>query len=246
MERRATRSVVGVVTAAAAFHFVPYAAAHGALRRRWFPALAGLGAGDTVALTFDDGPDPASTPAFLAELDRLGWRATFFVLGENVRAHPALARELVAAGHEVAVHGDRHRSHVGRPPWSGVADVRRARDTVADVTATTPRWFRPPHGALSAGTLWAARSAGLTPVLWTAWGRDWRAAATPESVLATLRPDLGRGATVLLHDSDCTSAPGAWRAALGALPLLADELAARRLGVGPLGPHLDARRAVAC
>ncbi len=83
-------------------------------------------------------------------------------------------------------------------------------------------------------------------MLWTAWGRDWRAAATPDSVLATLRPDLGRGATVLLHDSDCTSAPGAWRAALGALPLLADELAARRLAVGPLGPHLDARRAVAC
>jgi hypothetical protein len=74
-------------------------------------------------------------------------------------------------------------------------------------------------------------------VLWTAWGRDWRAEADAESVIADLSPDLCPGATILLHDSDCTSAPGAWRSALGALPLLAEDLERRGLLVGTLADH---------
>ena len=81
------------------------------------PSLAGIGRPDHVALTFDDGPDPASTPLFLTELDRLGWKATFFLLGCMVRQAPSLAAELVAASHEVAVHGDRHDSHLRRVWW---------------------------------------------------------------------------------------------------------------------------------
>jgi peptidoglycan/xylan/chitin deacetylase (PgdA/CDA1 family) len=75
-------------------------------------------------------------------------------------------------------------------------------------------------------------------VLWTAWGRDWTARATPGTVARTVARGLRPGGTVLLHDSDCTSAPGAWHAALGALPRLA-ELVAHRGGltVGPLADH---------
>lgn len=71
--------------------------------RRLLPGLAGAGAADHVALTFDDGPDPRSTPRFLDELARLGCRATFFVLGEMLERHPALGRRVVADGHEIAV-----------------------------------------------------------------------------------------------------------------------------------------------
>jgi hypothetical protein len=74
-------------------------------------------------------------------------------------------------------------------------------------------------------------------VLWTAWGKDWTPEATPESVLAELDCDLGPGVTVLLHDSDCASAPGSWRAALGALPGLAERLTAAGLKAGPLAEH---------
>ena len=66
--------------------------------------------------TFDDGPDPQSTPEFLAVLDELGWRATFFMLGDMVRRSPSIAREVAAAGHEVAVHGDLHRNMLWRTP----------------------------------------------------------------------------------------------------------------------------------
>src|SRR5207342_702250 len=79
-----------------------------------------------VALTFDDGPHPQGTPATLAALDAAGARATFFLVGEQVRAYPALAAEIVAAGHAVAVHGDRHRNLLRVPPRALTADLDRA------------------------------------------------------------------------------------------------------------------------
>jgi peptidoglycan/xylan/chitin deacetylase (PgdA/CDA1 family) len=205
--------------------------------RRLLPALAGVGRPDHVALTFDDGPDPDSTPRFLDVLERSGRRATFFVLGEMLRRHPEQARRIVAAGHEIAVHGWRHDNALRTPPGRVTAGLRRTVDLVTGLTGVRPLWYRPPYGVLSAEALLAARALGLRPVLWTAWGRDWTAAATPESVLATLRPDLRGGATVLLHDSDCTSSPGSWRSALGALPDLIGQCGAAGLRVGPLRDH---------
>ena len=77
---------------AATVHTLPAVTGIDVVRRRMFPALAGIGRGDHVALTFDDGPDPASTPRFLDELDRLDVLATFFVLGKMLAEHPELGR----------------------------------------------------------------------------------------------------------------------------------------------------------
>jgi peptidoglycan-N-acetylglucosamine deacetylase len=202
-----------------------------------WPALAGLGWPDHVALTFDDGPDPVSTPRFLDLLAERGVRATFFVLGEMLERAPALGAEIAAAGHELAVHGFRHRTLLRRGPRATYDDLARARDAVGAVTGEPPRLVRPPYGVLTGGALVACARLGLTPVLWTAWGRDWTAAATPQTVLATVLRDLRGGGTVLLHDSDCTSAPGSWRAALGALPHLLDVCAERGWRPGPLRDH---------
>ena len=78
---------------------------------------------------------------------------------------------------------------------------------------------------------------GLTPVLWTAWGRDWEARATPDSIRGTVVGRLRGGGTVLLHDSDCTSAPRSWQRTLAALPALLDDIRAYRLAVGALADH---------
>src|SRR5438067_13020406 len=102
-------------------HAAPGLTAVAPVRRRLFPRLAGLGRPDHVALTFDDGPDPASTPLFLDELDRLGLRATFFMLGVNADVHRSVAAEVAAAGHEVAAHRYHHRSQLFSRP-------RRVRD----------------------------------------------------------------------------------------------------------------------
>jgi peptidoglycan-N-acetylglucosamine deacetylase len=204
---------------------------------RLTPALVGVGRRGHVALTFDDGPDPESTPAFLAALDDLGWKATFFMLGDMVRAAPEVAHEVAAAGHEVAVHGDVHGNMLRRTPGRTQADITAAFDTVRDATGTSPLWFRPPFGIMSYSSLRVARGLGMRTVLWTTWGRDWRKEATPRSVVNEVMRRYVDGGTVLLHDSDCTSYPGSWRSALGALPELADVFSARGLTVGPVGDH---------
>jgi peptidoglycan-N-acetylglucosamine deacetylase len=221
----------------AALHFLPGAVAWRSARCRFLPRLSGVGRADHVALTFDDGPDPASTPQVLEELDSLGWKATFFVLGSRVREARGLTREIVARGHELGIHGDRHTSHLRRPATWTVPDVCKARQTVEDVTGNSPRWFRPPYGALSASSLVAARRARLELVLWTTWGRDWRGDSTGASVAATVGRTFVPGATVLLHDSDITSASGSWKATLDALPILAEAWHHSGLTVGPLHDH---------
>lgn len=234
--RTATLALAGVATAAAT-HAAPALSNVDVLRRRLLPGLSGVGTPGHVALTFDDGPQPESTPAFLEALDRLGWKATFFMLGSMVDRAPGLAAEVAAAGHEVAVHGYEHRSEMFRVYPAIAADLARAVDRVSTATGRAQRWFRPPYGTLSAGGVVAARRQGLRTVLWSTWGRDWRAEATPETVVADVERHLAPGATVLLHDSDCTSAPGAWRSALGALDPLAELFASRGLTVGPLADH---------
>jgi len=116
-------------------------------------------------------------------------------------------------------------------------DLRNAFDIIAEATGVKPRWFRPPYGVLTASALVAARRLHLQPVLWTAWGRDWTAAATPDSIVRTVRNGLRPGGTILLHDSDCTSAPGSWRNTLAALPPLLDYCSSQGWRVGPLRGH---------
>ena len=233
----ASASVAGIAGVGALVHAAPGLPGVYPAGMHVVPALHGRGRSGHVALTFDDGPDPASTPAFLNQLDELGWKATFFMLGTRAREHPTVVVDVVAAGHEVAVHGDEHRNMLRRSPWSARADVRRGRDTLAELAGQDPVFFRPPFGTLAFGAFWGARSSGLTTVLWTNWGRDWRGDASPESVAAEVLARDIDGGTVLLHDSDRQSDPGSWRNALGALPILADTLAARGLTVGPLRDH---------
>lgn len=235
--RRAALTTVALGGGAGLAYGLPSLATLRRLRVGMAPGLAGIGASDHVALTFDDGPDPRSTPQFLEVLAELEVRSTFFVLGGLVERAPGLAREMVDAGHELAVHGWDHRPMLLRGPRSTYDQLLRTRDLVAEVTGRAPRFVRPPHGILSAGVLGAARCLGLTPVLWSAWGRDWTAEATPLSVLETLAPDLHGGATVLLHDCDHVSAPGAWRSALGALPGIAARCDDAGLRLGPLAEH---------
>ncbi len=222
---------------AVAAHLLPGVVAWRSARCRLLPRLSGVGDTGHVALTFDDGPDPVSTPSILDALDALGWHATFFCLGTQIRRSPDLTRELVSRGHEVGVHGDEHTSHLRRPFTSTIPDVLRARDTLENTTGTRARWFRPPYGAVSSSTLLAARQSGLQLVLWTTWGLDWQAHATGRTVAANVARTFHPGATVLLHDSDITSTPGSWRSTLSALPILGDAWAAAGLKVGTLAEH---------
>lgn len=209
----------------------------GSLRRRAWPRLAGASNAHHLALTFDDGPDPASTPHFLDLLRAHHTTATFFLLGEHVVRHGRLVTEMASEGHELAVHGWNHRCTLVTAPGTLTDQLRRTQEAIHAVAGVEVRHYRPPYGVLSTGALAASRRCGLTPTLWTAWGRDWEKGATPQSVISNVRRRARPGGTVLLHDSDRTSAPGSWRTTLAATEVLLDTWAAGGVPVGSLAEH---------
>jgi peptidoglycan-N-acetylglucosamine deacetylase len=191
-------------------------------------------AGRGYALTFDDGPHPRGTPAVLEILRRERARATFFLVGEQVRRDPALAREIVDAGHDVALHCDRHRNLLRLTPWQVREDIERAHEAIVAASGRSPRLYRPPYGVLNASALRLARARGWRTLLWSHWGRDWEARATPASIAARVTDGAGDGAVLLLHDADDYSAPGSWARTAAALPRVLETLAER--GVAPVAP----------
>ncbi len=210
---------VAALTALVAVHAGPALSSHvGPLGDRLGIVRRTPDAG-TVALTFDDGPHPEATPRTLELLAAHGVHATFFLVGEQVRRHPGLAREIVAAGHAVGLHGDRHRNELGLTPRAVAVERRRGREAIAAATGVWCTVQRPPYGAVSGAGLMLARRAGLRTVLWSRWGRDWRPGARAQSVADdVLGRGLGDREIILLHDADHYGAAGCWQAMVGALP----------------------------
>ncbi len=200
------------------------AAARGLALARTVPGAAG------VALTFDDGPHPEGTPAVLDVLARAGAVATFFLIGEQVRRRPALAARIVAAGHAVGLHGDRHRLQLRLTAAELRDDLARGRATIEDAAGDGAlRWHRPPYGIYSPAGLRAARAAGLEPLLWSRWGKDWRKFTTAPRIAGRATGDLSAGDVILLHDADFYSARNSHRRTVAALELITAELRSRKL-----------------
>jgi peptidoglycan/xylan/chitin deacetylase (PgdA/CDA1 family) len=225
---------LGATAAAVA---APALASIGPARRRLAPGLAGISDLPHLALTYDDGPDPGSTPLFLDLLERHGRLATFFLLGEHVVRHPALAAEMAARGHELAVHGWDHTCVLLKSPGRLAGEIQETVEVIARITGQRAVWYRPPYGVLSTPALLAARTAGLSTVLWSAWGRDWEARATPRRIVDTVDRTLAQGGTILLHDTDRTSAVGSWKGTLRASETLLERWDADARDVGTLRDH---------
>ena len=179
-------------------------------------------AGDRiVALTFDDGPWPGQTEEILAILDAENVRATFFMLGVQVRSHPALAREVARAGHAIGNHTQSHRMLLGADADTVGEEIAACQRTLREAAGVAPTLFRPPGGLADATVYAEAREAGMDLVRWTVDPQDWREPTTDElsdSVLGAVHPS----AVVLLHDGG-----GDRSATVAALPEIIGELRAR-------------------
>jgi peptidoglycan/xylan/chitin deacetylase (PgdA/CDA1 family) len=182
-----------------------------------------------VALTFDDGPHPEGTPAVLELLAAADAHATFFLVGEQVARRPELAAEIAAAGHEVGLHCNRHRNLLRLTPGQVRDDLSRAHDLITEATGRATELYRPPYGIFNSAALLFARNRGWTPLLWTRWGRDWEADATPASIRSRLTAKLAPQDVLLLHDADYYSAPGSWERTVAALPAVLDDIESRGL-----------------
>jgi peptidoglycan-N-acetylglucosamine deacetylase len=193
------------------------------------PAVCRGVAGPRVALTFDDGPDPASTARLCDALEAAGARATFFLLADRAAAHPALVRR-IAAAHEIALHGPTHDAWLTvQRPEVGEARLRAAAALLAEIGGQPIRWFRPPFGATSPRLAEAVRRAGLQTVWCSVRPYD-AGLAGPARVLARVRR-AGPGDIVLLHEGR--------RPALDILPAALADLAARSLRAVTVGELLE-------
>jgi peptidoglycan-N-acetylglucosamine deacetylase len=193
---------------AAAGGIVGYAAAHPA-SQLFGPTLRRTSSAKKLAITFDDGPNPAITPQLLHLFERHSGHATFFVIGDFVKKSPALARETSAGGHSLGNHTYTHPNLFKCGPAEIRAQLQHCNDAIGEVTGVTPKWFRPPYGLRNPWVIPVAQRIGLQAVLWTLITQDWKAKSKEwliprmAPIASHARENVARHGDILcLHDGD--------------------------------------------
>lgn len=175
-----------------------------------------------IALTFDDGPDPATTPALLQALTKSNIAATHFLTGEKCAAHPELVCELIANKQELGNHGYRHQSMWLKSRRTQIASIEQTHLAIFNASrGYACSHYRPPYGSFNPLTCSALRRTGYTGVLWSCLPCDWKARNADE-LFAAVRNCLHDGAIILLHDAQPST-----HHVITMLPRLADEAVRR-------------------
>jgi peptidoglycan/xylan/chitin deacetylase (PgdA/CDA1 family) len=152
-----------------------------------------------IALTIDDGPDPVYTPQVLALLARYRVTATFSMIGIEAQAHPAVAREVAAAGHLIVNHTWTHLNLAWLPPVVVTEQMSRATDAIHAATGRIPTLFRAPYGAWSPFVLSQCARTGMAPLGWSVDPRDWSRPGVTAIVTNIMR-NTRTGSIILEHD----------------------------------------------
>jgi peptidoglycan/xylan/chitin deacetylase (PgdA/CDA1 family) len=160
-----------------------------------------------LALTFDDGPNPAWTPRLLEVLASHGVRATFFMVGSHAQMEPDLVRRVAAGGHLIGCHSWSHPNLAYTRAAKVREELSRAKQTLEEITGQPVKYFRPPFGARRPYVLHVARSLGMTPVLWNSMTSDWKERSTEKIVERQMRmidrlERRGWAANIVLHDGN--------------------------------------------
>jgi peptidoglycan-N-acetylglucosamine deacetylase len=159
------------------------------------------GDSSTLALTFDDGPNPSVTPSLLNLLERHGARATFFLMGQHVRAFPELTREIAARGHVIGNHTETHPNLTFLRAGKLRDELNRCDEAIESATGRPPRWMRPPFGFRGPALSGVVRHLGYSGIaMWSRLVRDWR--PQPASAVIGRLRRVGGGDIVLMHDGD--------------------------------------------
>jgi peptidoglycan-N-acetylglucosamine deacetylase len=187
-------------------HILPKSVRHNLWQRlyrtrdRFFSPIVGCRTTDKViALTFDDGPNPMFTPSILETLDRCGAKATFFVIGQHVEAHPELVRQVAQAGHELGNHTFSHQRLVGISVKRVADELQRCAQAVQAAATVKTTLMRPPFGEYDVSSFMAVSTLGYSLVNWSAAGTDWsgdEATVVADRVVGSAHP----GCIALLHD----------------------------------------------
>ncbi|MEP7246748.1 MAG: polysaccharide deacetylase family protein [Gammaproteobacteria bacterium] len=182
-----------------------------------------------VAMSIDDGPEPATTPRVLDILDEHGAKATFFCIGERVEQHSSLAREIVRRGHAIENHSYRHPYHFSLlGPRRMAQEVLRAQDAIIAVTGERPRFFRAPAGLRNPFLEPVLRRLDLRLASWTRRGFD-TVNGDADKVFRRLARNLSGGDILLLHDGNAAKDESGEPVIYQALPRVLEALKARGL-----------------
>lgn len=177
-------------------------------------------AGQQIALTIDDGPDPEVTPRVLDVLDQYGAKATFFCIGEHARRHPRCVQAIVARGHAVENHSQRHRHTFSlQGPGALRREIEAAQITLTEITGTQPLFFRAPAGLRNPFLEPVLCQLGLQLASWTRRGFDTRSRSA-EAVAHRLLRHLAPRDILLLHDGHAARDAQGEPVLLAALPMV--------------------------
>ena len=158
-----------------------------------------------ITLTFDDGPVPGITDWVLEELAKRDMKAMFFMVGDNVRKHPALAQEVVAAGHQLGNHTYRHLSGWKTSTQAYLTDVTACDAILSDTVGETPRFFRPPYGWMSQGQAKGIESTKRI-VMWNLLSYDFDWSVSSENLIRACTARTAPGTIIVFHDQQKTQA----------------------------------------
>ena len=201
------------------------------LGSNWTRLPAHAAARREIAVTIDDGPDPEVTPAVLDLLDEHGARASFFCIGAEARAHPAVCREIVRRGHSVQNHSDGHSRRFSLlGPKAMAREIGAAQASLADITGEAPRFFRAPAGLRNPFLAPVLQRLDLQLVSWTRRGFD-TVRRDPRDVLARLASGLAAGDILLAHDGNAARIDTGRAVVLAVLPELLTRARALDLAV---------------
>jgi len=154
-----------------------------------------------VYLTFDDGPIPEATPFVLDTLARYGVKATFFMVGDNVRKHPDIFRQVVEAGHAI---GNHTYNHIGGLRWYSkkyLENTLKAQEEMDQWTMNSGSLFRPPHGWMRPIQYHVIRRNGFRIIMWDLVTRDYSRRLTAEEVFDNVKRYARNGSIITFHDS---------------------------------------------
>lgn len=155
-----------------------------------------------MALTFDDGPTPHLTPALLTVLAQFEITATFFLVGQQAIAHPALVRRIANEGHTIGQHGMAHRDAWRMGARALTEDLEAASQSLSDLTGQRPPWMRPPFGHLTPAMLRWCRTHQQQVALWDVMPGDFLPDRTASQLAATIQERVRPGSIIVLHDND--------------------------------------------